>query len=128
VTYLVKVPRRLAVQVDDKVGSTTLTGLAGPLTLTSQQRKHRRHRAHQRHGDRRANAGTIILGFTVPPTTVEAQTQVGSVTVRLPASTTYAIDTGSQVSVADVKFSRTPGSPHRVTAHSQVGSVSVYNG
>jgi hypothetical protein len=35
VTYLVKVPRRLAVQIDDKVGSTTLTGLAGPLALTS---------------------------------------------------------------------------------------------
>ena len=35
VTYLVKVPRRLAVQVDGKVGSTTLTGLAGQLTLSS---------------------------------------------------------------------------------------------
>jgi hypothetical protein len=56
------------------------------------------------------------------------QTQVGSVTVRLPAGTTYAIDTGSQVSVADVKVQQDPGSPHRITAHSQVGSVSVYNG
>jgi len=35
VTYVVKVPRRLAVQIDDKVGAATLTGLAGQLTLTS---------------------------------------------------------------------------------------------
>ncbi|MCA1694540.1 MAG: hypothetical protein LC749_07320, partial [Actinobacteria bacterium] len=75
-----------------------------------------------------ANAGTITLGFTAPPTTVDAQAEVGSVTVRLPAGTTYAVDTDSQIGVADVKVQRDPGSPHRITLHSQVGSVSVYNG
>jgi hypothetical protein len=45
-----------------------------------------------------------------------------------PRARPNAIDTGSQVSVADVKVQQDPGSPHRITAHSQVGSVSVYNG
>ncbi len=128
VTYVVKVPRGLAVQIDDNVGSTTLTGLAGQLTLTSSTGNidatgltSTAVRAH-------ANAGTITLGFTAPPTTVDAQAQVGSVTIRLPAGTAYAVDAGSQVGVADVTVQRDPGSQHRITARSQVGSVSIDNG
>ena len=59
---------------------------------------------------------------------MDAQAQVGSVTVRLPAGTAYAVDTGSQVGTVDVTVQRDPDSPHRITALSQVGSVSVYNG
>jgi hypothetical protein len=128
VTYMVKIPRRLTVQIDDQVGSTTLTGLAGPLILTSSSGNIDATGLTSATVTARANAGTITLGFTAPPTTVDAQTQVGSVTVRLPAGTTYAVDTGNQIGVADVKVQRGPDSPHRITAHSQVGSVSVYNG
>lgn len=128
VTYVVKVPRRLAVQIDDQVGSTTLTGLAGQLTLTSSSGDIDATGLTSATVTARANAGMITLGFTAPPTTVDAQTQVGSVTVRLPAGTTYAVETSNQIGVADVKVQQDPGSPHRITAHSQVGSVSVYNG
>jgi hypothetical protein len=128
VTYLVKVPRRLAVQIDDNVGSTTLTGLAGQLTVTSSTGNINATGLTSATVTVHANAGTINLGFTAPPTTVDAQAQVGSITIRLPAGTVYAVDTGSQVGVADVTVQRDPASPHRITAHSQVGSVSIYNG
>ncbi len=128
VTYVVKVPRRLAVQIDDKVGGTTLTGLAGQLTLTSSTGNIDATGLTSATVTARASVGTITLGFTAPPTTVDVQAQVGSVTVRLPAGTAYAIDTGSQVGTVDVTVQRDPGSPHRITARSQVGSVSVYNG
>ncbi|MBV8541309.1 MAG: DUF4097 family beta strand repeat protein [Pseudonocardiales bacterium] len=128
VTYVLKVPRRLAVQIDGKVGVTTLTGLAGPLTLTSSTGDIDATGLTSAMVTARAEAGTITLGFTAPPTTVDAQAQVGSVTVRLPAGTAYAVDAGSQVGSADVTLQRDPGSLHRVTAHSQVGSVRVENG
>lgn len=128
VTYVLKVPRRLAVQIDGKVGVTTLTGLAGPLTLTSSTGNIDATGLTSAMVTARADAGTITLGFTAPPTTVDAQAQVGSVTVRLPAGTAYAVDAGSQVGGADVTVQRDPSSPHRVTAHSQVGSVRVDNG
>ena len=127
VTYVVKVPRRLAVQIDGKVGVTTLTGLAGQLTLTSSAGNIDATGLTSATVTARASAGTITLGFTAPPTTVDAQTQVGSVTVRLPAGTAYAVDAGSQVGSADVTVQRDPSSPHRITAHSQVGSVNVDN-
>jgi hypothetical protein len=127
VTYVVKVPRRLAVQIDDKVGVATLTGLAGQLTLTSSAGNIDATGLTSATVSARANAGTITLGFTAPPTTVDAQAQVGSVTVRLPAGTAYAVDAGSQVGTANVTVQRDPDSPHRVRAHSQVGAVSVYN-
>ncbi len=128
VTYVVKVPRRLAVQIDDNVGSTTLTGLAGQLTITSSTGNIDATGLTSTTVAVHANAGPITLGFTAPPTTVDAQAQVGSITIRLPAGTAYAVDTSSQVGVADVTVQRDPGSPHRIRAHSQVGSVSVYNG
>jgi hypothetical protein len=128
VTYVIKVPRRLTIHIDDKVGSTTLTGIAGQLTLTSSTGNIDATGLTSPTVTAHTNAGAITLGFTAPPTTVDAQAQVGSITVRLPAGTAYAVDTGSQIGVADVKVQRDPASPHRITAHSQVGSASVYNG
>jgi hypothetical protein len=127
VTYVVKVPRRLAVQIDDKVGATTLTGLAGQLTLTSSTGSINATGLTSPAVTARASAGTITLAFTAPPATVEAQTQVGSVTVQLPADTAYAVDASSQVGSVGVTVQQDSGSPHRVTAHSQVGSVTVTN-
>jgi hypothetical protein len=128
VTYVVKMPRRIAVQIDDKVGSTTLTGLAGELTLTSDTGNIDATGLTSGAVSARANAGTITLRFTTPPTTVDARAQVGSVKLRLPAGTAYAVDAGSQVGNAEVTVQRDPGSAHRVTAQSQVGSVNVNNG
>jgi DUF4097 and DUF4098 domain-containing protein YvlB len=128
VTYVVKVPRQLAIQIDDNVGSTTLAGLAGQLTLTSSAGNIDATGLTSTMVTAHANAGTITLGFAAPPTTVDAQAQVGSITIRLPAGTAYAVDTGSQVGTAEVTVQRDPASPHRITAHSQVGSVSIGNG
>jgi Putative adhesin len=128
VTYVVTVPRRIAVQVDGKVGATTLTGLAGQLTLTSSTGSIDATGLTSGAVTARTSAGTITLGFTAPPTTVNAQAQVGSLTVQLPAGTAYAVDAGSQVGSVDVTVQRDSGSAHRVTAHSQVGAVTVNNG
>jgi hypothetical protein len=128
VTYLVKVPRRLAVQIDDKVGMIKLISLAGPLTLTSSTGKIDATGLTSDAVTAHARAGAISLGFSAPPTTVDAQTEVGSIMVQLPADSAYAVDAGSQVGVADVTVQRDPRSTHHIMAHSQVGSVRVHNG
>ncbi|HKR49232.1 MAG TPA: DUF4097 family beta strand repeat-containing protein [Pseudonocardiaceae bacterium] len=128
VSYVVKVPRRIALEIDDKVGATTLTGLAGQLTLTSSTGRIDATELTSSTVTARASAGTITLAFTSAPTSVDAQTQVGSVTVQLPAGTAYAVDAGSQVGTVEVTVARDPGSAHRVTARSQVGAVTVNNG
>ncbi|HEY6423715.1 MAG TPA: DUF4097 family beta strand repeat-containing protein [Pseudonocardiaceae bacterium] len=127
VTYVVKVPRRLAIQVNNKAGATTLNGLAGQLTLTSTAGEIDATALTSSAVSAQASAGTITLEFTAPPTTVDAQAQVGSVTVWLPAGTAYAVDAGSQVGSAQVTVQQDPGSTHHITAHSQVGSVTVKN-
>lgn len=127
VTYVVKVPRHIAVQIDDEVGRTTLSGLAGPLTLNSSTGDIDAAGLTSGAVTARASAGTITLGFTAPPTTVDARAEVGSVTVQLPADTAYAVDAGSEVGSIKVTVARDPGSAHRVTAQSHVGSVTVQN-
>jgi Putative adhesin len=127
VSYLVKVPRRLAMQIDDKVGEATLTGLAGQLTLTSSTGSINATGLTSRAVTARASAGAITLAFAAPPTTVDARTQVGLVTVQLPADMAYAVDVSSQVGDVEVTVRRDSGSPHRVRARSQVGSVTVNN-
>lgn len=127
VTYVVQVPRQLAVQIDGKVGAVTLSGLAGQLTLTSRTGSINATGLTSRTVRARASAGTITLAFTAPPTTVDAQTQVGSITVQLPAETAYAVDARGEIGTVEVTVEQDSGSAHRVRAHSQVGSVTVNN-
>lgn len=124
---MAKVPRRLAVQINGEVGTATLTGLAGQLILTSITGSINATGLTSPAVTARASAGTITLAFTTPPANVDAQTQVGSVTVRLPANTAYAVDAGSQVGSAGVRVQQESGSAHRIRAYSQVGSVTVEN-
>jgi hypothetical protein len=128
VTYVVKIPRRLAVQIDDQVGAIKLTGLAGQLNLTSATGNIDAGGLTSNAVTARARAGAITLRFGTPPSTVDAQTDVGSITVRLPAGSAYAVDAGSQVGTANVTVQQDPGSAHHITARSQVGSVTVANG
>ncbi len=128
VSYVVKVPRRIAVQIDGQVGSATLSGLAGQLILTSSTGNIDATGLTSGTVTARASAGGITLGFTAPPSIVDAQTQVGSVTVRLPAGTAYAVESDTQVGTAEVTVQRDAGSVHRIKVDSQVGSVTVTNG
>jgi Putative adhesin len=127
VTYAVKVPRGVAVQIDDQTGTATLTGLAGQLTVTSSTGSINATGLTSPTVRADTSTGAITLGFAAPPTTVDARTQVGSVTVRVPADAAYAVDASSQVGSAKVTVQQQSGSPHRITAQSQVGSVTVTN-
>lgn len=128
VTYIVKVPRRIAVQIDGQAGVVTLTGLAGQLAVTSSTGSIDASELTSATVTARATAGAITLDFTGPPDNVDAQAQVGAVTVLLPAGTAYAVDAGSQVGNVEVTVQRDAASTHRVAAQSQVGSVTVSNG
>jgi hypothetical protein len=74
VTYVIMVPRQLAVHINGEVGETKLSGLAGPLTLTSGTGSINATGLTSPTVTARASAGTIGLAFTAPPTTVDAQT------------------------------------------------------
>ncbi|MGH3977038.1 MAG: DUF4097 family beta strand repeat-containing protein [Pseudonocardiaceae bacterium] len=127
VTYVVKVPRQISVQIHGQAGGITLTGLAGQLAVTSATGSIDASELTSAAVTARTTAGAIALDFTTPPSTVDAQAQVGSVTVQLPAGTAYAVDAGSQVGNVEVTVQRDPNSAHRVAAQSQVGSVTVGN-
>jgi hypothetical protein len=127
VTYLVKVPRRLAVRINGQVGTATLTGLAGPLTLASSTGSINATKLTSPAVTAAASAGVITLAFAAPPTTVDARTQVGSVRVGLPADTAYAVDARSQVGSVGITVHQDSSSPHHIRAYSQVGTVTVDN-
>jgi hypothetical protein len=127
VDYVIKVPRRVAIQIGGNVGDTTLIGLAGQLTATSNAGDIDGTGLTGEVVSARASAGAITLRFAEPPSTVDAQARVGSVEVRLPVGTSYAVDAGSRVGDVDVTVQRDPGSDHHISAHSEVGSVTVNN-
>jgi len=66
VTYLVKVPRRIAIQIDDKVGVATLTGLAGKLDLNASTGNIDATGLTSDSVTARASAGEITLSFITP--------------------------------------------------------------
>jgi hypothetical protein len=95
------------ITADAGQGSITATGLAvGQATLTSGQ-------------------SNIDATFIQAPDRVVATCQMGSVTLRLPGNTSYAVTASTQMGSTSVRVPQSAGSPHVIKATSQMGSVTV---
>ncbi|GAA1041536.1 hypothetical protein GCM10009557_65460 [Virgisporangium ochraceum] len=77
------------------------------------------------HVDVRTQAGEVSLAHQVAPAQTSARTDAGTVTVRLPGGSTYAVDATTDAGDREVSVAVDPGSGHRVTAQSEAGNVTV---
>jgi hypothetical protein len=71
-----------------------------------------------------SDAGLIDLTYGTPPRSVEATSDAGNVTIRLPAGT-YAVDATVWAGRRTVEVATDPASPYKITARSSAGSVEV---
>lgn len=75
-----------------------------------------------------SSAGTVDLAFSAAPVTLTATCDVGSVTLRVPGSLSYNVTTDVDVGSTRVGVTRSPASPHAITAGTRTGSVTVEPG
>jgi hypothetical protein len=143
VALTVEVPRRLAVDVTAGLGNVTVAALAGPVHVTDELGNVRLPNltgavsADARLGNVggsglgpgsvqvTAQLGSVSLAFAVPPALISATADEGSVTIRVPASTTYRVRYQADLGSTQVSVPQSAAAVHRIQASAQLGSVTV---
>jgi Toastrack DUF4097 len=139
----ISVPRALAVQVVDNVGTVRLHGLTGPVTAQTSSgtieldsvsgpvrvSTHAGQILGQDVSSEQAilrlSAGRIDMTFSAAPTVLSATATAGSVTLRVPRGVAYSVHAGTTVGSTVVSVTRSAGSPHVITADTTTGSITI---
>jgi len=106
-------------------GNITLTGIAGTMTAEAGQGSITATGLAARQATLTSGQSNIDATFSQPPALVVATCQMGSVTLRLPGNTSYAVTASAQMGSTSVRVPQSASSAHVVKATSQMGSVTV---
>ena len=143
VGYDITVPKAITVRVSSNVGEIRLQSLSGqvtahtnagnidlgsvsgPVEATGHAGSILGQDVSSPRATLRSSAGTIDVAFSAAPATVTATSDIGSVTLRVPGNVPYNVTTDVGVGSTDVGVSRSPASPHAITASTRTGSVTI---
>jgi hypothetical protein len=125
VTYNVEVPRGMAVQAGSPTGSITLISLAGAVSAQTDAGFITATDLSSPSVRLKSNAGGIIAAFSGVPGSVQASTNIGPISITLPGSASYKIDTHTYVGTSNVSVRKSASSPHLISASSDLGSITI---
>lgn len=125
VSYDIKVPRGTAVHAEGREGTVTLTSLSGPVTAQTVTGLISASGLSSPSAVLKTGAGGIDARFTAPPASVQASTDAGSIVISVPGSALYQVSAHTVVGVRNVSVRRAATSPHVISAHSDLGSITV---
>lgn len=125
VTYNVQVPRGVAVQAGSPAGSITLTSLAGAVTAQTDAGLISATDLSSPTARLRSNAGGIVAAFSRVPDSVQASTNIGPISITVPGSASYKINTHTYVGTSNISVRKSASSPHVITASSDLGSITI---
>ena len=125
VSYNVQVPSGVAVQASTAAGPITLTSLAGPVSAQTTAGLITAISLSSPTADLKSNAGGIDATFSAAPGSLHASTNVGPITLNVPGSASYKIDTHTFVGSSTVTVRKNAASPRMITASSDLGSITI---
>lgn len=125
VNYDIKVPRGTAVHAEGREGSVTLTSLSGPVTAQTVTGLITANGLSSPSAVLKSGAGGIDATFAAPPASVQASTDAGSIVISVPGAASYRLNAHAVVGVTTVKVRHAAASSHVITAHSDLGSVTI---
>ncbi|MYS80424.1 DUF4097 family beta strand repeat-containing protein [Embleya scabrispora] len=124
VAYEVTIPRGgAALDIRTDAGNVTLRDVTGTLNLHTSAGKIDGEGVTSAKVTAQTSAGSIDLTFTKAPTDVDAKTNAGRATVRVPGGQQYAADVSTTIGDTDVKVSRNDQSQHKVKVHTDAGQA-----
>jgi hypothetical protein len=125
VSYQVQVPRGVAVSVSTSAGAVTLTSLAGTLNARASAGLITADDLRSPVATFKTNAGGVVATFSAPPQSLTATTNVGPISLSVPGSMAYRINTHTFVGTSTVTVHRSSSSAHTISASSDLGSISI---
>jgi len=125
VAYVVQVPRNVTVHVRAGVGSIRLSGLAGSVTATASVGLIDAVGLTGATVSLTTDVGGISATFATTPTTIQALTRVGAITLRVPGAASYKVSVSARLGRTTVSVPQSSSSAHAITATTDVGAISV---
>lgn len=125
VRYTIRMPESMSVDITAQAGAVKVDGLAGKLTVTTQAGAVEGRGLASDEVSVKTQAGAASLVFTQPPDMVQTTTGLGAVDLRLPGTTSYAVDIRADVGANSVDVDQDPASAHRITVRTDVGKVQI---
>jgi hypothetical protein len=123
--YDVTVPRGVAVSVSTGAGAVTLTSLAGTVSARANAGLITAVDLRSAVASFNANAGGVTATFSAVPRSLTAATNVGPITLTVPGSVAYRVTTHTVVGTSTITVRRDSGSAYSISAHSDLGTISV---
>jgi Toastrack DUF4097 len=125
VSYVVGVPRQVAVQVSDRAGAITLASLAGPLRAQTLTGVISATGLASPSVTLKSTAGEISAAFSAVPASVSASTTAGPITLTLPSAAVYQVHAHAYVGNSTVTVRQSATASSVITASSDVGTVTI---
>ncbi len=125
VSYVIDVPRRVAVQVSDREGAITLASLAGPLRAQTLTGVITATALTSPAATFKSTAGEISAAFLAVPTSVSASTTAGPITLTLPPVAAYRVHAHTYIGSSTVTVHQSTTASSVISASSDVGSVTI---
>jgi hypothetical protein len=125
VSYVVGVPRQVAVRVSDREGAITLASLDGPLRAQTLTGVITATGLASPSATFKSTAGEITAAFSGVPASVSASTTAGPITLTLPPAAVYQVHAHTYVGNSTVTVRQSPTARSVITASSDVGSVTI---
>jgi hypothetical protein len=120
------VPADADVLVRASAGGVRVEDLRGDLDLVSSAGRVRGLRLGSERAVARSSAGSVTLEYVDAPTSVEASSSAGSVSVVVPRSElAYRVEAASSAGSTQVDVRTNPASDRTITVRSSAGSVTV---
>ncbi|MBO0830902.1 MAG: DUF4097 family beta strand repeat protein [Actinobacteria bacterium] len=143
VDYTINVPRATTVRISDgagavRIGSITssvsvkvnagnivLDSLAGPVDATDHAGSITGNRLSSGKETLRVSAGRVDATFAAPPAAINATTDVGAITIRVPKSVPYDVKASATVGKVTVAVPRSIASTHTIKVSTKTGAITI---
>jgi DUF4097 and DUF4098 domain-containing protein YvlB len=123
--FRVRMPSGSSAQVTAQAGAVKVNGLGGDVHVTTQAGAVEGTGLSGGTVVVQTQAGAMTLEFAKPPAMLQATTQLGAVTIRLPQNTAYAVNVQTDVGSSTVSVREDAGSPHKISVKTHLGAVTV---
>jgi hypothetical protein len=125
VRYTIRMPKAMSADITAEAGAVKMDGLAGNVRITTQAGAVEGHALTSGEVLVKTEAGPASLEFAKPPALVQTTTSVGAVKLRLPGTTSYAVDVHTEAGANTVDVDRDSASAHRITVRTELGAVNI---
>jgi hypothetical protein len=125
VAYDVQVPRGVTVRAITREGSITLTAVTGPVTAQTVAGFISATSLGSPSATLKSSAGGINASFTTAPNSVRASTTAGPISLAVPDTVSYKVNGHTYVGKTTVTVHQATASAHTITAHSDLGSITI---